>query len=118
MKKINILKKNLDFARIIQNNKAFKYKDYVIYLEFTKQDVYKFGISVSKKLGNAVLRNKLKRQIKSIIDSKDYQKSFNCIIILRKGILEKNYQQKEKDLLEALKRLNIIKEDFSEKKDK
>lgn len=118
MKKINILKSNLDFARIIHNNKAFKYKDYIIYIEYTKNDIYKFGISVSKKLGNAVLRNKLKRQIKSIIDTKDYQNSFNCIIILKRGILEKNYQQKEKELLEALKRLNIIKEDFSEKKDK
>ena len=66
MKKINILKNNRDFNRIIKNNKSFKYKDYIIYIERDTNDLYKFGISVSKKIGNAVVRNKLKRQIKNI----------------------------------------------------
>ena len=33
MKKINILKRNEDFNRIISSIPAFKYKDYIIYLE-------------------------------------------------------------------------------------
>ena len=86
MKKINIIKNNLEYTRIIKSNKPFKYKDYILYIEKNQSGSYKFGISVSKKLGNAVTRNKLKRQIKSIIDQKHYENSFNCIIILRKGI--------------------------------
>lgn len=115
MKKINIIKNNLEYTRIIKSNKPFKYKDYILYIEKNQSGPYKFGISVSKKLGNAVTRNKLKRQIKSIIDQKHYENSFNCIIILRKGILTKNFQQKQDSLFNALKILNIIKEDFSEK---
>ena len=113
MKKINIIKENREFNRIIKNNKSYKYKDYIIYLE-QKSDLntYKFGISISKKIINAVGRNKLKRQIKDIIDKNNYQNNFNCIIILRKGILSKNYQEMKKDLNECFKNLNIIKENI------
>ena len=31
MKKINILRKNLDFSRIIEKAKPYKYNDYIIY---------------------------------------------------------------------------------------
>ena len=115
MKKINILKDNREFNRIIKCNKSFKYKDYIIYMERKRNEVYKFGISVSKKIGIAVVRNKLKRQIKSIIDKKCYENSFNCIIILRKGILEKSFSEMSEDLYCAFKILKLIKEGKSEK---
>ena len=64
MKKINIIKNNLEYTRIIKSNKPFKYKDYILYIEKNQSGPYKFGISVSKKTCNAVGRNKIKRQIK------------------------------------------------------
>ena len=116
MKKINILKNSRDFDRIIRNNKPYKYKDYIIYIEEETNDVYKFGLSVGKKIGNAVNRNLVKRRLKSIIDKKDYQNNFNCIIIVGKGINERSFVEIEENLLFALKKLNIIKERTNEKK--
>lgn len=110
MKKINIIQKNEDYNRIIQTIKPYKYKEYMIFLE--KNDTienYAFGFSISKKLCKAFMRNKIKRQLKSIIDQKDYQKNFNCIIMVRKSILDKTYQEREKVLLEALGKLDIYK---------
>ena len=116
MKKINILKNSRDFDRIIKGNKPYKFIDYIIYIERNTNDIYKFGLSVGKKIGNAVNRNKIKRQLKSIIDKKDYQNNFNCIIIVGKGIKEKNFEEREKNLLVALNNLNIIKEKQDEEK--
>ena len=116
MKKINILKNSRDFDRIIKSNKPYKYKDYIIYLERNTNDVYKFGISVGKKIGNAVKRNKVKRQLKSIISEKDYQNNFNCIIIVGKGINGRSYIEMKENLFCAFKDLNIIKENKHEKK--
>ena len=116
MKKINILKSSRDFDRIIKNNKPYIYKDYIIYIERDTNEIFKFGISVGKKLGNAVTRNKIKRQIKAIINQNDYQNSFNCIIIVGKGINEKSFIERKENLLIALKNLNIIKENKDEKK--
>ena len=91
MKKINIVKENRDFKRIMDKSKPIKNNYYMVFVEKDNEiNNYHFGISVSKKLGNAVKRNKLKRQIKSIIDKKSYQKNFNCIIILRRDILNLN----------------------------
>lgn len=116
MKKINILKNSRDFDRIIKNNKPYKYKDYIIYIEIEKSNIYHFGLSVGKKIGNAVTRNKVKRQLKSIIDKKDYQNGFNCIIIVGRGINEKTFIEREENLLFALDNLKLIKEKHDEEK--
>jgi len=116
MKKINILKNSRDFDRIIKKNRPYKYKDYIIYIERETNDIYKFGLSVGKKIGNAVNRNKIKRQLKSIISKKDYQNNFNCIIIVGKGINERTFEERKENLLIALKNLNILKEKQHEEK--
>ena len=110
MKKINILKESRDFDRIIKNNKPYKYKDYIIFIERNTKSVYKFGLTVGKKVGNAVNRNKIKRRLKAIIDKKDYQNGFNCIIIVGRGINERNFNEIEHNLIDAFKNLNILKE--------
>ena len=116
MKKINILKNSRDFDRIIKNNKSYKYKDYIFYLEKDTKDVFKFGLSVGKKIGNAVRRNRVKRQLKAIISEKDYQNNFNCIIIVGKGINERNFIEMKQNLLIAFNNLNILKENSNEEK--
>ena len=107
MKKENILKNSYDFDRIIKSNKPYKYKDYVIYIERKESDKYKFGFSVGKKIGNAVTRNRIKRQLKSIVDKKDYQNNFNCIIIVGNGILKRNFQEMSENLYYIFNKLDI-----------
>ena len=111
MNKEHIIKKNIEFQKIIKNNKPYKYKDYILYIEKSDIDNYYFGFSVGKKIGNAVTRNKIKRQLKSIVSKKDYQKGFKCIIIVGSNILNNTYQQMEENLIDVLQKLNLIKGD-------
>ena len=110
MKKINIVKESRDFNRIINNEKPFRYKDFIIYVEITNASLYEFGIAIPKKLGNAVTRNKVKRRIKNIIDKKDYKNNFNCIIIVGKGILSRSFEEMSSNLYEAFDKLHLLKE--------
>ena len=110
MKKINIIKESKDFEKIIKNNKSFRTKYFYIYIQRKEENKYRFGISVGKKIGNAVKRNKIKRQIREIISQNDYQKNFDCIIIVRREINDADFQSIQEDLNNALKKLLLIKE--------
>lgn len=110
MKKINIVKENNDYNRIIKENRPFKYKDYVIHIDKREPSVYRFGFSVGKKIGNAVVRNHIKRQIKEIVSQNDYKNNFDCIIIVGKGILSRSFNEMSDNLNFALQKLNLVKE--------
>ena len=71
MKKREIIKRKQDYTKIIKNCPCIKNKYYIIYYNNNKKD-NKFGISVPKKTGKAVVRNKIKRQIKNIIDKNKF----------------------------------------------
>lgn len=115
MKKINIVKKNEDFKRVITKGKYKKGEIFNIYIEKNNDNIYHFGISISKKVGNAVVRNKIKRRLKSIIDKKNYQNGFNCIIIVKGAINNYKYKEIEEKLLNALEELKIIEGETNEK---
>ena len=114
LKKINVLKNNYEFDSIIKNNKPFVYKHFLIY-KVSSNSNYKFGISVSKHICNAVGRNKLKRQIRNIITNFEFNNNFNCIIIARKSILNSNYLEMKEQLEFCFKKLNLFKGDNYEK---
>jgi len=109
MKKKNILKKNKDYNRIITNNKPYRYKYLSFYVEKTPEKNYFFGFSIGKKIGKAVRRNKIKRQLKSIISKNNYQNGFNCIIMVNSGINSKTFQEIESDINKVIRTLNILK---------
>ena len=67
MKKKEIIKKSNDYTKVINKNNKLKNKYYSLF--YIKSDNTLFGISIPKKIGNAVIRNKNKRQIKNIIDN-------------------------------------------------
>ena len=107
MKKINIVKKKYEFENIIKTGKSFKNKYYVVFYKDNNLDKYRFGISVGKKIGNAVCRNKYKRKIRNIIDAnkKYYQKNKDYIIIIRKPCIGVDFNTLEKEFLKLIEYL-------------
>ena len=115
MKKINIVKSSDEYSRIIKEIQPKRFKGYLVFVEHKQVLNYEFGISVSKKVGNAVVRNRIKRQFKSIIDKNNYQNNFKCIIIIKKEALEKNYHEIEKELNDYFSKIDILEEDNEKK---
>ena len=110
MKKINILKNSRDFDRIIKNNTSYKYKDYIFYLEKNTKDVFKFGLSVGKKIGNAVTRNAIKRKIRqSLLELKPMIKAdIDFIVIARPPTAEMSTEEVKKSLIHVLKLAHVM----------
>lgn len=115
MRKLYIVKNQRDFDRIIEKNIVRKNKSYVIYREANSLPYDRFGISVGKRIGNAVNRNKHKRKLRAIIDNykKLYVNSQDYIIILRGSAKDKEYQELNQDFLFLMN--NIRKDIINEK---
>lgn len=110
MNKEHILKQNNDFQRIISTSQPYKYKEYVVYVEKNNDNNYYFGFSVGKKVGNAVVRNHVKRQLRNIVSKNKYKNGFICIIIVNKNILNRTFEEMSINLNHIFNNLNIIKE--------
>lgn len=69
------------------------------YFQARKEEHARIGISVGKKLGNAVCRNKVKRQIRSMIDEIfDFKEDYDLIIIVRPAYHKQTYLQNFEEL--------------------
>ena len=99
MRKLYIVKSTQDFEKIIKTGNCKKNSSFIIHYKKNNLPYDRYGISVSKKLGNAVFRNKYKRKIRSIIDNykKVYINNEDYIIILRKAGVNKTYAELEEE---------------------
>ena len=107
MKKINIIKEKKDFDKAFKLRNQISSKYAYIYIKDNDVNKYRFGICVSKKLGHAVLRNKLKRRIKDIIDKSKLQfDNKDYIIVLKKNAVNVQYFILREDILNLLNKIN------------
>lgn len=104
MKKKFVVKSKILFNDIINNGSKISNKYYVITSLPNEFNYTRFGIAVGTKVGNAVTRNKIKRQVRTIIDNnlslfniyKDY------VIICKKEILSIDYNRMQKEMCDLL----------------
>ncbi|WP_434329103.1 ribonuclease P protein component [Mycoplasma capricolum] len=108
MKNKRVIKKNFEFQEIINYKKTIKNFCFVIYYKDNEESYLKYGISVGKKIGNAVIRNKVKRQIRMILKqniSEIGTVSKDIIILVRKSVLELKYTTLSKLLIKLIKEI-------------
>ena len=102
MKIINRIKASEDFALTIKKGKAQRSQTYVVHYRKNELNYTRVGISVSSKLGNAVVRNHIKRQIRSMCDSLiEYNNhSFDIVVIAKPNFLNQSYDDNKQSLKE------------------
>jgi ribonuclease P protein component len=106
------LRNREDFSRIYRQGKSFANGQFVVY--WSKQahaDPFRLGISASKKIGNAVVRNRMRRVVKEIVRLlvDRMQEKIDIVIIVRKPAVTMNTQQLEKSIHHVLKRAGLLK---------
>ena len=117
MNKYNRVKNNIEFNNIINKGKDYKNNYFVIYVLNNELNKYRFGITVGKKIGNAVLRNKLKRRLRAIVDlnKKNYQINKDYIIIIRKSCVDADFNTLNSNFVNLINYIN--KGENNEKKE-
>ena len=102
--------KNRDFQVVYQKGKSYANKYLVMYILRNNTEENRLGISVSKKVGNSVIRHRITRLIRESyrLQESNFQNGFDIVIIARTGAKGRTYQEIESALIHLGKLHNII----------
>ena len=99
MKKFNSIKKNDEFKYVYTNGKSYANKYLVMYMVKSESEINRIGISVSKKVGNSVVRHHLTRLIRESfrLNEKEFRFNADIVVVLRVRAKDAGY----KDILSS-----------------
>ena len=95
------LGKNPAFQRVYKNGRSRANKYLVMYVLKNDSEENRFGITVSKKVGNSVVRHRVTRLIRESIrlNLEQFEKGFDIVIVARNTAKERSYFDVESALL-------------------
>jgi ribonuclease P protein component len=110
------LKKYGDFQRVYKKGKSYANRYLIMYVMKTDTQKNRIGISVSKKVGNSVVRHRITRLIRESyrLNENKFVSGLDIVVIARPGAKERNFFDIESALLH-LGRLHKIMETTEEK---
>lgn len=102
MKKEYRVKKGKEIEMIIKQRKSTGNRFFVVYKKKNHENNhFRFAVSVPKKFGNAVYRNKIKRQVREIISKMDIDPKIDLFIVIKTNANTLDFTQ-IKDSIETL----------------
>ena len=101
MKHSESLKKNMDFQNVYKNGKSYANKYLVMYVLKNELNKNRIGISVSKKVGNSVIRHRITRLVRESYRLQEdvFNSSLDIVVIARGTAREVGYKEIESALL-------------------
>ncbi|HHT87635.1 MAG TPA: ribonuclease P protein component [Clostridiales bacterium] len=110
MKKTENIKKNELFKEIYSTGKSYANHNLVMYIKRNKTQENRLGISVSKKVGNSVIRHRITRLIRESyrLNEERILEGLDIVVVARIGAKGKSYSEIEGSLLHLMKLHGIL----------
>ncbi len=107
------LKKNIDFKSVYDTGIGKSDKYIVMYVLKNNSEKNRLGISVSKKVGNSVVRHRLCRLIREVyrLHENIFNSGLDIVVVCRKSAFNISYWEMERSILHLAKVHNILKSD-------
>ena len=99
MSSYETLKKNIDFQKVYKSGKSYANKYLVMYVLENGTDITRIGISVSKKVGNSIVRHRLTR----LINYNSIRTGYDIVIISRAAHKGKGFADTQSALIHICK---------------
>ena len=104
MKILNRIKKSDEFAATIHKGNSLRLPSFIVHIKKNDLSYVRVGISASKKLGNAVTRNRVKRQVRAMCDNLiNYDAhSLDIVIVVKSKFLEMSFDENKSQLCDLI----------------
>lgn len=105
------LKKNHQFQFVYKYGKSYANKYLVMYIKENGMEINRIGISVSKKVGNSVVRHRVTRLVRESyrLHEAVFNSGLDIVIVARQNAASVGYEEIESALLHLGKLHHIIK---------
>lgn len=109
MKRYFRLTKNFEFINVYRAGKRWSCAYFTMYVKKNNLERTRLGVSISKKVGKSVVRNKLKRRIKEIFRQfmENIKKGYDIVISVKPEMTDAEYDRIKKEIKNILKRGHI-----------
>ena len=103
------LKRNYEFRRLYSKGKSVASPYAVVYCRKNKSSANRLGLTISTKIGKAVLRNKIRRRYKEIyrLNEEKFTPGYDIVVVARTKSRTALYRELETDFLNLSRRLGI-----------
>ena len=107
------MKKNHEFRRLYAKGKSLAMPTLVVYVRSMRREGNQLGITVSTKIGKAVVRNLVRRRIREIYRTNEEKLlcGFDIIVVARVKSRYSSYWTLERDFLSACGKLGILRDE-------
>lgn len=115
MEKKYRIRKNTEFKKIYKSGKNYWNRNIILYCMKNDINETRAGFTISKKMGNAVTRNKIKRRMKEAYKRNffDLKSGYDLIFIPKKHIVNISFGELENSIRHILKISGVLKRNES-----
>ena len=110
-KDFETLKKNEDFKKVYNKRNSYANRELIMYISKNGTDTKRLGVSVSKKVGNRIVRHRLARLV-----IEDFRHNTNhipdgidVVVVVKAGLKDKGYTETCKSMIHLLKLHNMYR---------
>lgn len=105
------LKENSRFRRLYHRGNSVGNRYLVLYCLRNREGVTRVGLTVSAKLGNAVVRNRMRRRLREIyrLNRERFLDGFDVVVVVRNAALDAPYSELSRAYLSLADRLGLLR---------
>lgn len=112
MKKEFRIRKNIEFKRVYNGGNNYWNRNLTLYVKKNGLNNSRVGITITKKIGNSVVRNQIRRRIKEIYRLNFFRlkDGYDIVFIPKKNVVDLSFAQLESAVIHILKISNMFRE--------